>query len=439
MRKRSQDIYYLGILGVIATLPFDISINSLAIILFLLSWINLLVQDGSKLFNELKRNRIAQLMILFGLFYACSALMRYSLYSNFDIALKDLELRASFVIFPVGMTGIPLLSKLQIRNIFKFYVGIIFFATLICLVLAVIATLKSGSVYSWDTNYHFVENHFMYHRLTSWIGVHAIYFSAYVSVAFFIVFDQFIREFGKEKSNKKYRSLRMVLLVYFIVVIFLLNSISISIAFLLALVIVGFYYLLRNFHLTNERILVSAAIGLVVILSFGTMIVNKFNFKDSVLSYDMEDEYPNANWNSLNLRLAKWEISFQVLEEVWLFGVGPGNIIDILDVYYEKNNFRFALQQHYNPHNQFLHTFIVLGVIGIILLTAIYSMAYVLAFRRKDILFGIFLLIFSVFSMSESILAVNKGVVFFTFFLCLFSYLKTSTSDCLDSISIDTE
>jgi len=439
MREKSRDIYFLGILGVIATLPFDISINSISIVFFLLTWINLLIHDWDKLISELKQNKIAQLMILFGIVYALSALVRYSSYEDFEIILKDLELRISFVIFPLGLAGLPLLNKSKIRILFRFYVGVIFLATIICLIFSLIATIQTGSVYQWDSNYHFVENVFMYHRLTSWIGVHAIYFSAYVSIAFYIVFVQFLNRYRANGKKAKYRKLSLFLLVYFMAIIFLLKSITISIAFLLTLIIVVIYYLMRDVHWNKKRIISASIAGAIVLASFGTMMINKFSAKDSILSYNMEDEYPDANWNSLNLRLAKWEISRQVLREAWLFGVGPGNIIEVLDTYYEKNNFHFALQQHYNPHNQFLHTFIVLGISGLAILLGIYFKAYEIAFRRRDVLFGIFIFIFTIFSLSESILAVNKGVVFFCFFMNVFSYLKTKTSGYLGHESSNRE
>ncbi len=430
MKKWVTDFYFLSLGIVIFTMPFPVEINNLALLFVFISWILLIISGGGKeIVQNIKRNKIALLFISFALIYGLSALLRISSYNDPNEYLKNLELRTAYLFFPVILSGVTLLPKLHVRNLFKFFVLSIFIATFICFTFSLLATIKSGSVYTWDANFGFVENYFMYHRLTSWIGMHAVYMAAYVSFAFFIVLVRLIQYYSKKESKKKLKFLLYFLLLYFLILVFLLKSITISFAFLFTLTLLVSYYLFYQFGWSRKRIVSLSIISVLVISSFGIMMVNKLNNKGNLLAYNMEDEYPNANWNALNLRLAKWDISLQVLNENWLFGVGPGRINQTMDSYYEKNNFYFALENHYNPHNQFFHTFIVLGITGIIFLLSIFINAAQMAVKRKDILMAIFLFTFFLFSVTESPLAVNKGVIFFSLFTSFFSYLKLRSTD----------
>jgi len=430
MKKWVTDIYFLSLGLVLFTLPFPMEINNYSLYLLLISWILLITTGGGKeIVKNIKNNKVAILLISFALLYGISALFRINTYEYPDLYLKDLELRTLFIFFPLVLSGISMLSKYQVGNLLRLFVLGITISTFVCLTFSLIATIKSGSVYTWDATFSFVENYFMYHRLTSWVGMHAVYMACYVSFAFFIVLVRLIQYYSKKESNRIKIFLFTSLLVYFLVLVFLLKSITISVGFLLTLILLVSYYLFFRLRWSRKRLIVLSLVSFLVISSFGAMMLNKLSKKGNLLEYNMEDEYPHANWNALNLRLAKWDIALQVLNDHWMFGVGPGRIMETLDSYYEKNNFYFALKNHYNPHDQFFHTFIVLGISGFALLISIFIVAGKIVVDRTDILMAIFLFTFTLFSLTESTLVVNKGVIFFCFFLSFFSYLKLKSKD----------
>ncbi len=165
---------------------------------------------------------------------------------------------------------------------------------------------------------------------------------------------------------------------------------------------------------------------IVAVFSYG--VNEKIDIKKSLFEYKMDDVPPAANWNPVNLRLAIWEISFQVIEDHWLKGVGLSRLNKTMDDYYMRNDFEFGLSNHFNPHNQFLQTFVILGFAGFILLIFIFLSSFKLALSKKDVLMIVFLSTFFLFSISESTLAVNKGVVFFSFFLSFFTFLPEKAS-----------
>jgi O-antigen ligase len=142
----------------------------------------------------------------------------------------------------------------------------------------------------------------------------------------------------------------------------------------------------------------------------------------------MEDVPPKANWNPVNIRFALWEISCQVIEDNWLSGVGIGHLDETFKDYYTRNKFEFGLSNHFNSHNQFLQTFIILGISGFIVLVFVFLTSFKLALVKKDVLMFVFFSTFLLFSISESTLTVNKGVVFFSFFLSFFTFLPEKSS-----------
>ena len=103
--------------------------------------------------------------------------------------------------------------------------------------------------------------------------------------------------------------------------------------------------------------------------------------------------------------------------------------------FYKKVGFNYALSLHYNPHNQFLHTFLTLGVFGVTLLIYLFWTSLVSSIRKKDVIMLLFLISFLLFSMSESTLSVNKGIVFFSVLLSFFSYLPKKSSYYLNETS----
>jgi O-antigen ligase len=130
------------------------------------------------------------------------------------------------------------------------------------------------------------------------------------------------------------------------------------------------------------------------------------------------------NWNPINIRLAILENSLELIQDHWLLGVGPGNMREVLDTYYTKNNFSFGMLNNLDPHNQFLHTFINLGIVGVIvLLLLVISLAFY-SVKNRDPLLATLLMIFILFSISASTLSVNKGIMFFSFFFIYLTYLR---------------
>jgi O-antigen ligase len=148
-------------------------------------------------------------------------------------------------------------------------------------------------------------------------------------------------------------------------------------------------------------------------------------------------EYNPQIVNSLNIRFILWGCTLDILNDNynWLFGVGTGDAQQLLNACYDlKAGSQKSLlaQLNLTSHNQYLSIWLNLGIIGLLvflfnLLSFLYD-----ALQRKDIYLLMFILVIIFSSLTESILNVQKGVVFYAIFISHFLFNHTSTASIND-------
>jgi O-antigen ligase len=72
-----------------------------------------------------------------------------------------------------------------------------------------------------------------------------------------------------------------------------------------------------------------------------------------------------------------------------------------------------------NAHNQFLQTYIALGILGALLLIFMLVLPGWLAIRRIHFIYFSFLAVFTFNTLVESMLEVQAGVIYYAFFNAL--------------------
>jgi len=128
---------------------------------------------------------------------------------------------------------------------------------------------------------------------------------------------------------------------------------------------------------------------------------------------------------SINMRFAIWECSWSVLTENgnWLWGAGLGHQ-QLLNTCYEGQsiwikynvNPTFLQGSTFNSHNELFHCWLDLGILGLVALIFTGAYSITKALQSKNILYFSFLVLFFLCCMTESMLSVQKGVVFYSFF-----------------------
>ncbi|KXK45797.1 MAG: O-antigen polymerase [Bacteroidetes bacterium OLB10] len=126
-------------------------------------------------------------------------------------------------------------------------------------------------------------------------------------------------------------------------------------------------------------------------------------------------------YNSTTLRIPLWINAYQVIENNPFTGVGTGDSRAELDSVFLKNKFQYAYQNHFDPHNQYLQTGVILGLAGLTLLLTMFLVPLYYSIRYRHYQFICLLIIFMFNMLTESIFERQAGIMFFSFFYSLFS------------------
>ncbi|MDX1445542.1 O-antigen ligase family protein [Lishizhenia sp.] len=142
--------------------------------------------------------------------------------------------------------------------------------------------------------------------------------------------------------------------------------------------------------------------------STATTIENYIKDKDLFL------ENAKDNSNSSGVRMVLYTLSWELIQEHF-FGVGTGDVKDVLYKKYEAYGFHNYIEKKYNPHSQFFQTFIALGFLGALLLiyVLIHPILWVKAYKQKEIFYLAIIIFIS--CAFESFLERQVGVIFFSF------------------------
>jgi len=148
-------------------------------------------------------------------------------------------------------------------------------------------------------------------------------------------------------------------------------------------------------------------------------------------NYIYEKKYP---FEGNSARLILWTSSFQVMLD-HPFGVGTGNLDEVLSMKLKDNGQEDFSKLLLNPHNQYLQIGIELGFFGMMFFIFIlfYSIFISLKSSNKVLLFLVLNLSFN--SFFESILQRQSGIVFFVFWICLFLVYPFSLNSYKEGIS----
>jgi len=162
---------------------------------------------------------------------------------------------------------------------------------------------------------------------------------------------------------------------------------------------------------------------IVLSISLSTPLKNDFKYSaQSVSTYlqSPEDFLKKANRYLIGneVRLIMWTTTGLLIAE-HPFGVGTGNV----DYYLTKKLKSYGLDDlathEYNPHNQFLQTFLEIGIGGFLILLLIGIFTVRVALESKNYLLLVLILSLLFNSLFESMLQRQSGIVFYTFWICL--------------------
>jgi len=410
-KKVSQSLYQFAIVLVIVTLPFARGANNFAVALLIVTWFFGMGGFSNDNLLLVWKNKVGVLGILFVIISAVGLLYT----QNVNEGRRTIESLAPLVIFPFVLTGTKSFSGKDIIKLSRLFVKVIFFASILLLIIAALRTYQSGLNYV-DPENSIIHNNFFYQRLASAIGIHPVFLSFFVDFSILIL----IHDLLTQANTKSIIAQKLFLIFFFIGFVIILKSgiSALSLSFCLIL-----YVLLFPTFIKKKFNLLKIVMSLLAVVVLSTIYL-KVDIRNKVFHYDKSWIPPDGNWNAINLRLALWDTTVKTIKENSPFGVGTGDGEDKLLVNYRKEGFVFATVEKFQPHNQFLFTMLTIGVPGIIVLLLFILRAMICAFRRHDLLILSFVVLFVGFCMTDIVLNRNKPLILFALFLNLYEYKR---------------
>lgn len=379
------------------TLPFSIKISNY--LLFLLACLSVFRKD---FIADLKSVCTDSFFLFFFSYYFILILgLGYS--ENFKTGLKLLEKDLSFIIFPFFL--FPLYKWLSEKIIT--YVLITFIAG-ICFSSALLFCIFIFQHFTSDTtaDYFFREKAFEY------VELHPTYLAMYACFGVFIILKLPL-------IQKKY-VLKLITLLILTSVIILSGARNPLVSFFTIL----FVFIFLRFKKVVHRIVFSITTILSMpLLLFFLLKIPVINSRFTEFEVGLTPPL-GIHYNSVNLRVAQILCAFEKGKQNWFFGTGTGDVQDQLNSCYKNHGWSSVLYlKNYNTHNQFIQTWLAVGIPGLILLTLLFLYPLLQAIKRKDFILISLILLFSFCSLTESMFEKNKGIVFYCFFVSLL-YLR---------------
>lgn len=380
-------------------LPLRIS-NVLLIVLILYS---VLVTHPREIIRTVRDNLLLKLLLFFFLIHLIA--LAYS--SNVDRGLFVIEKK-------IWLMALPLLLAPTIRRMHNlnapYWLGAV--SLLSSCILLIIASYRH-IVLEYPAAFDFITGN----EFKGFTPIHYVYYSMYFicGTLFFVnsIFDRVVK--------KPYGWLLILaLLTYSLGIIFLVAS-KMAIAIYGLVTIIFLHYKIRRKRLFTISIIALLALT-AIFFYFNEATRSRFEGLDTDLAILKEDVLPErVDFTGLNLRLLFWKLNIKHLweDEKVLVGTGTGDVQDYIDEIYKRDEYKLYGYIGWDSHNQWVYTLVMLGVLGIFSLASLYYFSLSTAVRSGNLNLMIFLIVTFGFSLTESILELNKGIVFFAFVFTL--------------------
>lgn len=128
----------------------------------------------------------------------------------------------------------------------------------------------------------------------------------------------------------------------------------------------------------------------------------------------------NTSVESNESRLIMWSTSLRLINENLLFGVGTGDVSDALDEKNKQLGNTGVAERSLNSHNQYLNTWVQLGLIGFLLLFVIIITSMITALSVRFMPFVYLIMVISLTMSFESFLETQAGIIPVTLLMTLF-------------------
>lgn len=399
--QKSISFYLLA--AFLITLPVKENFNSMAMIL-LSTFAFLLILFKQKL--EVKRlKKFIPLFIFYGI------LLISVVYSeDTKQALKMANRWLPFLLLPLIFSVITI-SKKQYLRLMKIF---IVWMAMLCVYSHTVVLINL--YHNNDVLYNIFNSHYSYLSLSEeTIDLHSTYYAYLIIVA--VVF---LINFLFSERRWKIRLLYFVLIAYFTFFIFHLSArLPIAVLFV-------FYNMALIYYFFTQKKIWKGILFLVVLYFISSLVIynvriTRYRFQQ-LLGFTYSDGTHHEDGRD---KILQWEAGIAANKHL-IFGNGVGDANQsIFDSYIERGLPKYA-EREYNAHNQFIQTYIGMGLAGVVALLFIFFYYFRASYRNGNFTGYSLLFLTFILYQTESYLERHVGVVMFVFLIC-FLQLYTCT------------
>jgi len=359
-------------------------------------WVILWLMNGSikDKISNLKKFPIFLLPVFFYLMHILG--MIYT--SNFSEGLFDLEIKFSLLLFPILIIGKKEFFEKNMNSILLAFLIGNCVAALVCIGYGSFRTIK------YDINYFIYTDFSLFHH-TTYASMYALF--SIIILIFFL--------FNKMSISISHKLMAIFLFAILCAYIYFLSSRTGIIAAILVLGFLTISYCLmkRKWILLISGVIIFMILPYIVIQNHPRFIpiVNFINTPIDSVKMDAAE--------NITVRYIIARQSIELIKQKILLGTGTGDVKDALKEQYKQKNIVHALDPVLNSHNQFLETFIGLGILGISSLLLLVFYPLIVGLKTENVLLITFLLIIISNFMFESMLNTQAGTIWFSFFYSL--------------------
>ncbi|MEM6718252.1 MAG: O-antigen ligase family protein [Bacteroidota bacterium] len=374
---RQLQITLLCAFGLLMPFSRVVNLNMILIVLLVLLAIPQGIHVKKQQASPIQKT-LFSLFIFFGIILV-AILYTENTKKGFQILTRSLPI----LLIPLSVLFIKGFSKKEIQQILKYYIIGCVLSILYCFILAALN-------YSEDPLP--LTQGFTYFTLP--LDFHPSYLAMYSVFAF----CAFITIFDWKASKKRW----IPYASWFLLLLFLLFLKSR--APLLTLMSVTFLMLIKN---VDRKIAILITVPIVASILFFASDLLELLSQGRNITLTLAD------------RLDIWTSAMDIIQENSIVGVGTGDYQIELDKQYYTTGFDKGIDQKFNCHNQFLQTVVSYGLIGFLSLGAILFFIFKKGLQTKSFLPYYFLTCVGILMFFDSILILQHGVYFFSFFAAI--------------------
>lgn len=313
--------------------------------------------------------------------------------------LVDWNESLGIIINYIPFLGIPVIISFQAKKLKKI--------TPVVLKVFLVGCLLNVSInLSYAVYRGIIENeqginfwYFTYEFLSEPFGIQPIY------LGLFYVFGILIlNHFKSETTNSYFYNATILILT---LGIFLLSA---RIAILCLILLIPLQLLLiKKLSVRNILILISI-FGIAFLFAIQNPVV-----KNRIFKVTKEGNF----YSGTSLRSAIWESAYNVSKNNLVWGLGEKKADLLMVEAYKDKELKVPVQQRYHSHNQYLQTLVQYGIIGLLVLLGALFWPMIKVLRKSDYLGFLWLLLFSISAVTESVFTRQWGILSFAFFTSL--------------------